>query len=276
MKLFNKLKNVLFEVEEIEVPVEEPKVKIAPAEPPKKVERPSFKATEEEQVVTDRELFKAEKTFDFPAFDDHEFDDMKNSVINEDEEKTKSMSLNLIDYEKPKMKKNNVSKERKTEEIKGRAYPIKKEEVRTQKFTPSPVISPVYGVLDKNYRKEDLVVSKKEIDVDSVRKKAFGALEDDLEKSFTKPLKKFYDEPKEEPLKKTYDEPKEEPLKKSYESEKSIEDLLEESSYDSIDVSNKEDSVKIYDEDIKEEDSATLENDLFDLIDSMYDNKEDE
>lgn len=50
-------------------------------------------------------------------------------------------------------------------------------------FKPSPIISPIYGILDKNYRKED-VVTKKEVrlvssyakdklSVDDVRKKAF-------------------------------------------------------------------------------------------------------
>ena len=58
----------------------------------------------------------------------------------------------------------------------------KKEE--KQYFKPSPIISPIYGVLDKNYKKED-VVSKKEIritsnysrtnvNVDDIRNKAFG------------------------------------------------------------------------------------------------------
>ena len=72
MKLFSKLKNVLFEEEEIEVPVKEPTVKITPVEPPKKVEKRVFKESDEESIVTDRELFKAEKTFDFPVFDDNE------------------------------------------------------------------------------------------------------------------------------------------------------------------------------------------------------------
>ena len=51
-------------------------------------------------------------------------------------------------------------------------------------FKPSPIISPIYGILDKNYRKED-VVSKKEIhitssyaksnmNVDDIRNKAYG------------------------------------------------------------------------------------------------------
>ena len=175
MKLLNKLKNVLFEEEEIEVPVEEPKV--VSEEPPKKAkyERMTFKEEEkEEPIVTDRELFKAEKTFDFPAFDDHEFDNMKNISLDLDleedkKEEKKSMGINLIDYEKPKTKRPPAHQEKKSEEIKGRAYPPKKEENRNNKFKPSPVISPVYGVLDKNYKKEDLIIKKdrkKDIDVD--------------------------------------------------------------------------------------------------------------
>jgi len=51
-------------------------------------------------------------------------------------------------------------------------------------FRPSPIISPIYGILDKNYRKED-VVSKREVhltssyaktnmNVDDIRNKAYG------------------------------------------------------------------------------------------------------
>ena len=51
-------------------------------------------------------------------------------------------------------------------------------------FKPSPIISPIYGILDKNYKKED-VVSKREIhitssyaknnmNVDDIRNKAYG------------------------------------------------------------------------------------------------------
>ncbi len=63
---------------------------------------------------------------------------------------------------------------------------IKKEEKKI--FKPTPIISPVYGVLDKNYHKED-ITSKKPVSlsdtaslsIDDVRKKAYGTLEDDLE-----------------------------------------------------------------------------------------------
>ncbi len=59
-------------------------------------------------------------------------------------------------------------------------------------FKPSPIISPIYGILDKNYKKED-VVTKKEVrltssyarenlSVEDVRKKAYGSLSDDIVK----------------------------------------------------------------------------------------------
>jgi len=55
-------------------------------------------------------------------------------------------------------------------------------------FKRSPIISPVWGILDKNYKKED-VVSKREIrlttnngkaDLDAVREKAYGDIANDI------------------------------------------------------------------------------------------------
>ena len=54
-------------------------------------------------------------------------------------------------------------------------------------FRPSPILSPIYGILDKNYRKED-VVSKRDVhssyaktnaNVDDVRDKAYGSKEEE-------------------------------------------------------------------------------------------------
>ena len=61
-------------------------------------------------------------------------------------------------------------------------------------FRPSPIISPIYGILDKNYKKED-VVQKREVklsnsferdkvSIDDVRKKAYGSISDDLADNF--------------------------------------------------------------------------------------------
>lgn len=53
-------------------------------------------------------------------------------------------------------------------------------------FKPTPIISPVYGILDKNYHKEDIVsrneVKEPELNpIDTIRNKAYGTLEDELE-----------------------------------------------------------------------------------------------
>ena len=74
-------------------------------------------------------------------------------------------------------------------------------------FKPSPIISPIYGVLDKNYRKEDVVQkkdvrlsvhsSRENVDVDDVRNKALGVHEEPkIEK--TAPVVEQHEEVKEE------------------------------------------------------------------------------
>lgn len=66
----------------------------------------------------------------------------------------------------------------------------KKEDPKPKKFKPTPVISPVYGVLDKNYTKDEVKVSdektyelqrpSRKVDFETVRNKAFGSLTDDI------------------------------------------------------------------------------------------------
>ena len=292
MGLFNKLKNVLFEEEEIEIPVEEEKPKVKPKKvevEKKPLERKrnvyESEIKDDTPIVSDSELFKAEKTFDFPIFDDQEFESMKVYTQKEGPEEPKGRGINLIDYDRPKIKK---EKKEQTPEIKGRAYDAKTTaEIATRKFQPSPVISPVYGVLDKNYKKEDIVVvkeEKKKIDVDDVRKKAFGTLEDDIEKTLSeKP--KHVDTIEEEPKK------EEQITKVEAKPEKTIDELLEETSFATIDVPEEKDEIKqvetepveleVLDKEKKKDskkeiEEDTLENDLFDLIDSMYEDREDE
>lgn len=294
MGLLNKIKTALFEEEVVDVPLEEmPK---EPVKEEKKVleRKPSVYESEQNvsaPVITDRELFKSEKTFDFPIFDDEEFEGMKAKRPSSyfEDEPNENMSINLFDYENPKLKKDKPKP--KAEEIRGRAYESKKEDLSSRKFQPSPVISPVYGVLDKNYKKEDIVVKqeeKKQIDVDDVRKKAFGTL-DDMEKTFQV-------------------KPKIEKPRKFEAKEKSIDELLEETAFDTISLKNfKEETKSVgFEEELQSKlkseipkknenmelerldkvkektiseaslDDETLESDLFDLIDSMYENKEEE
>lgn len=56
-------------------------------------------------------------------------------------------------------------------------------------FKPSPIISPIYGILDKNYKKEEIVpkrevhlssYTREHMTVDDVRRKAYGNLADDI------------------------------------------------------------------------------------------------
>ena len=69
-------------------------------------------------------------------------------------------------------------------------------------FRPSPIISPIYGVLDKNYKKDEIVTKKEvrltssyareHLSVDDVRDKAYGSLSDDIARG------DVLEEPKEE------------------------------------------------------------------------------
>ncbi|MCI8777821.1 MAG: hypothetical protein HFI87_01520 [Bacilli bacterium] len=122
--------------------------------------------------VEEKKILKREEKFVFPVyFDDKDFEKI--------EEKTKKVETKKMPEKK---------------EIYG-AKIEKKEEPKI--FKPTPIISPIYGVLDKNYHKEDISSKKvthseyrdpsKPLTIDDVRKKAYGTLEDDLETSlFTK------------------------------------------------------------------------------------------
>jgi hypothetical protein len=54
-----------------------------------------------------------------------------------------------------------------------------------ERFKPTPIISPVYGILDKNYKKDEIKKVRldppsREVTIEDVRKKAFGTLKDDF------------------------------------------------------------------------------------------------
>ncbi len=197
--------------------------------------------------------------------------------------------------------------------------PVKKETKSVDEkkdFKPSPIISPIYGMLDKNYVKED-IVEKKVVDVltedtnlDSIRNKAFGTLEDDLEDTlFGKTSILLNDETdvfeekedlfKEEDILETFDalehfeEPKVEiieetkeekiltrfkendiPVKK-YKEKREIEIELVEEVKD-LDIFDEIDSKPVQEETPKRPKDLVDESDLFDLIDSMYERKDEE
>jgi len=110
MGLVSKLKNILFEEEEIEIPVIEKKenkpVNTVNTEAKKEEIKKSTNfetievldedlrasSTKKEEPVSEREIFKSEKTFNFPAFDEEEFESFTPKV----------RSTNVLEHEKKK------------------------------------------------------------------------------------------------------------------------------------------------------------------------------
>jgi len=94
------------------------------------------------------------------------------------------------------------------DEVKVQEYGLYEKKEEKTGFKPSPIISPIYGILDKNYRKED-VVQKKEVhltssyargnvSIEDVRKKAYGSLSDDIEREIEEDINEEVKEEKPE------------------------------------------------------------------------------
>lgn len=290
MGFLDKIKNILFEEEEVEIPVITKEERI---EEPVKViakEEPVVVPIRKEEPVEEMPLpVKKEHTFDFPIFDEEEFEENKART---------TRTANVLEYERKRKEERKVDF--------GARFDVQSHNDTTVKkpFRPSPVISPVYGILDKNYKKEDLMpkdTKKKEIeetviDVDSVREKAFGTLEDDIERTLNEPVKSFYDAPVIDETH-TVDELLMEnaditiPVTDEEDTfQKDINDILEdrpmiEDVLPEEDVLPKDsETLEVLDEVEKNLDEIaeknklendTLESDLFDLIDSMYEQRED-
>lgn len=301
MGLFGKIKNIFYDEEIVDVPeepksVEKPKieeVKVEKKVEPIKRETPVINTT---PTYSEREIFTREttNTFKFPMLDEEEVKPVRTRV-------------NALESARMEKKKEETEKAR-TDKYKD----LFKENTTTSSkpdrvFKPSPVISPVYGVLDKNYTREEIIerqenitrtTNPKDMNYDAVRRKAYGTLEDELENTLSKLSEPEIHEKVEKPVTK--------------EEEKSIEDLLNEiegnrnMSIGDIEekikdkMEEEEDSIsddeflkefmartsKKEEETIKEEKTTTkeedvdadktLEHDLFNLIDSMYEDKEGE
>ena len=124
-----------------------------------------------DDVVSERDLFKSDSTFNFPAFDDEEelFGDMEDT-----EEILKPIIQPEVEYTPPERITN---------------YERLVEPRESKAFKPTPIISPVYGIIsgDKPVvepKKDEIkIVPKKKNDAtfDSIREKAYGNLEHELE-----------------------------------------------------------------------------------------------
>lgn len=278
MGLFGKIKDILFDEEEVveestpknlevKKPVEE-KPQVATEYKPPVVNRPIKKETvsqENDYVRQEVKEYKMENTFPFPDFDEDEFDSVRPIQ--------KPKTTNVLDYERNKRKERKVEHNRLD----------RVEVVEKKKFKPSPIISPVYGILNEDYVASDItnrgepVPQKSSISVESVRKKAFGSLDEPIKKE----VKEVY---KETETVNSY-----EPIERKEQKVKTIDELLEDTADVAIPLEQEEIIPEI--EPVKKEvieptmhektktesiDEDTLENDLFDLIDSMYDKGEEE
>ncbi len=294
MKLFEKLKNALFEEEYVEV--EEPKKKeksvIAKKietperkkEPRKEVIKEEIEEKEEKkEVLSDRDLLKPDTEFKFPmTFEEEDF----------------------IEEEKPLPPKKEPKREEKPKAYQKPEYTFhqygsyeKKEEKKV--FRPSPIISPIYGILDQNYKKEEIVTKKEvritssyektHLDFDAVREKAYGDLTHEIGLSMSeeeKQKEKENDTKVEEDnlLFDMRDEDSTPTVEKVTvgDAEEYFQDLGLEYNIDYKDASKEKATGrrvnKIKEEQEEEpkkeetvEQDSKLEDNLFDLIDSMYD-----
>lgn len=277
MGVFSKLKNIFYDEVEVDEPakeikidkpvkkeiVEKPRVEeIKVVRQEEKREEPKREETpkENDNFGNERDLFRSERTFNFTQFDD-EIDLPPRRNVLEREKKVVKQEVKEPVVEQPKV------------------------------FKPSPVISPIYGILDKDYKKEEIAPKKVEVkettlsantvNYDTVRRKAYGTLEDDLEDTLNKMNKLTPNDIQAEVQKIDSD------VNKLEERSNKIEDLITkiESSPEmnkNVSVGELEDKVKLENFDDTTELSndktmtdSTLEHDLFNLIDSMYDDKED-
>lgn len=280
MKLFEKVKNMFTEEVEEEVKVEQISMKQKKDNTPEVIA--SFDDVKIEKDEPKKPVF----------FTDHDFDDMKQEQKSRSERdlQTKvdydtrsSYHNNFNDYRTDNNVKRDIYRGNQTN-IYNDPYKEKKEE---RVFKPTPIISPVYGILDKNYHKED-IVSKKETSysvsessnsIDSVRKKAYGTLEDELENTLFGSNSILFNKKDEQEDKNDgfFDELENEvkpDLLNNYgddyldSQDKKIQDLEE----ITMDIGKELNSLLTKKDSNKKEDKD--EDDLFDLIDTMYEGDE--
>lgn len=184
MGLLQKFKNIFVEeVEEEVIPEKKEFTSIKRSEQPE-ITKPIPAAPVLKEEEKNVQPVKKDEKFVFPVyFDDKDFEEIKRE--------TEKKNVVQPKKEMQPIKKNEDNGGHR--ESYKEAYNNKKNiETREKKvFKPTPIISPVYGILDKNYYKEDIVVttttrtsykeSNRPITIDDVRNKAFGTLEDDLE-----------------------------------------------------------------------------------------------
>ena len=221
MGLLDKLKNALFEVEYVEVeepPKKEKKVKekaekpiakkiVLPGKREEKIEELQEEELKDEDFeIRPKEEVKEQSHEEFKFRDDEDFKieddyvpeepeilqvlDETEEVLDEKKEEVKVYPERRIE-EKPEVYSSspNAYKESKpygmdqTYNVPVHVYGTYEKKEEKTYFKPSPIISPIYGILDKNYKKEDVKekkdvrissYSRTNVSVDDIRNKAYG------------------------------------------------------------------------------------------------------
>ncbi len=247
MGFLDKIKDIFYEEEEqIEKAKKEEKKEEVKEQPKEETKPdPAF-------VLSERDLFKTDPKFKFPInFEEEDFKEEKKEEPEEEQEKYIEVKTKTVIEEK-------------------------------KIFRPSPVISPVYGILDKNYKKGDIVEKGSasgfdldgKIDVDSVMKKAYGEIE--VQKTITRE-EKFYTniEPELYKEEESIEKESEINLFETLKEDKPLsrvemkEEDYEEESYDLNEI---DDKIKSIDALLKE----TSDDDFYKLVDNMYREEEEE
>ena len=301
MGILNKIKDMFFEEDSDDVQINDNRIA-------KKIELPKRKKNKEEDIkeeLEEKEEIEEEKEEEEP--EEIKKEDFFEEEIEEELEEELTPKKKPIIFDDEDFIEDFVPEKETKEHVLYGGVQKKEVYVEKKKFAPSPIISPVYGVLSKNYQKEDfeehknkkdldhLFVDerKKKITFDSVRQKAYGDLTEEIEQTMEMKSKK-------EDLESTgllYDiEDKEEKSPKIEsvtmgDAEEYFKDLGLEYNVDYIDASKthksrSEKNKKLQDEvkeekEIKPEKEEKEPNDveeknLYDLIDMMYDSNEEE
>jgi len=341
MGVFDKIKNALFEVEYVEVdepPKKDKKEKKKEKERELHEEKPIAKRVvlpgkreekieelkEEELLDEDfeirpieekpREQFKFMDDNDFKVDDDEYLEEPVEEPVVEErplygeykEEKVEEVYTPITTYNNPNYRSSSETNlygmnSHSSYNVPVHQYGTYEKEEKTY-FKPSPIISPIYGILDKNYRKED-VKEKKEIrltgytrsnmNVDDIRAKAYGK-ENNTEPVVEENIFEVENDASDNVMVDLSDRSKPEVKELTMgDAEEYFEDLGLEYNVDYVDVST--DRSKVNKEEILDEKPTEVEkpvdklddirmeveketepddDNLFDLIDSMYEENE--
>lgn len=278
MGFIDKVKNFFYDEEEIEeeVPVKHEIAKKKPIVSNNKTEK---------KEIPERELFKAERTFNFPM------------DIDDDEPDFTPVEKNSKDDKSIESKKISRSSDTTTKTSYRSYSPVKPKEKEEKKFKPTPIISPIYGViegkLDNEKDKKNVTLGEtkefsitKRIDFDTVREKAYGKvkndyIEDENEENEKKDI--FFNLPDDE-KELVSDDIHSDDFSNTDDIKITYNDVdYEDENEDEIEVPKitrlkKNKTVEIPKHKAEDDDilSETKEQDLFNLIDNMYNSEEED